>query len=173
MIDRQNHAECIEAGVRPVPWSPVDMNALQQGATRMNRPIDHRCGSSQSGEGVTFDEMIKLLDERLDTICHLHRKIDTGVADIDGSSAECDHRWPCPSYHVAAGFGLAAFYECENTVVLAPRSPTRISRPHQPLVRVTPAFFNTTVAPPASRQAPYRMPRFSPNCLAILMKPAS
>jgi len=46
-------------------------------------------------------------------IRHLHCRID-GIAEVDGSCAECDHRWPCPSYHLAAGFGLDAFYECEK-----------------------------------------------------------
>jgi len=113
-MDRTESSGVPEAAKRGVPWSPVDMNALQQGSTRLNRPMDHRCGSSECTEGVTFDEMIELLDERLAAIRHLHRKIDAGIADVDGTCAECDHRWPCPSYHIAAGFGLDAFYRCEK-----------------------------------------------------------
>jgi hypothetical protein len=80
----------------------------------MNRPIDHRCGNSEFDDGVTFDEMVHLLGDRLDAVRHLHRRIDAGVDGVEGLCAECDHRWPCPSYHIAAGFGLDAFYECEK-----------------------------------------------------------
>lgn len=89
-------------------------NAADHGPTCAETPIDHRCGDTEQDQGVTWAEGLRIDSEKLHRIIGLHAKTEGVSGTTDGSCSECGHPWPCPTYHVAAGWGLDSFYECED-----------------------------------------------------------
>jgi hypothetical protein len=87
-------------------------------------PMDHACGVSlhpnydpevgHDDQGVSHDEWSSTQGEKLHRISNMHVKVQGEGGMSDGTCAECWHPWPCPTYHVAAGWGLDSFYDCED-----------------------------------------------------------
>lgn len=55
----------------------------------------------------------RTFDGALEQISHMHRKIDSGGGMTSGECAECSWSWPCPTYHVAQGWG-DTYHHCED-----------------------------------------------------------
>lgn len=65
--------------------------------------------------GVVRDEITKdapSASEQLERIKNMHRKSEGEGGMTSGYCCECDYLWPCPTYHVAAGWGLDSFHDC-------------------------------------------------------------
>lgn len=92
----------------------VKSNAADHGPTCADTPIDHRCGDSEADQGVTWAEGARIDSEKLQRISGMHSKVEGANGTTDGTCAECGHPWPCPTAHIANGWGLDSFYECED-----------------------------------------------------------
>lgn len=94
-------------------------------------PLEHHCAKSPSDhwcrevahpdydpedgdQGCSHEEWSGFQGEKMHRILGLHVKTEGPDGMTDGTCAECWHTWPCPTYHVAAGWGLDSFYECED-----------------------------------------------------------
>ena len=72
-------------------------------------------GCGPVGTGATVMDALKDarhgFDGALEQISHMHRKIDSGGGMTSGECAECSWQWPCPTYHVAQGWG-DSYHDC-------------------------------------------------------------
>lgn len=89
-------------------------NESDHGATCGDTSVDHRCGDTEADQGGTWREITTMHSERNQRIAQMHTKVKGSGGMTDGTCAECGHLWPCPTYHVAVGWGLDTFYECEE-----------------------------------------------------------
>lgn len=80
-------------------------NVNQHGSTCATTPIDHRCGDTEQDQMVTWGEWAKTTGEQRRRILDIHSKTDAGGGATSGFCSECDHAWPCQTYHIAAGWG--------------------------------------------------------------------
>ena len=89
-------------------------NAADHGPTCAETPIDHRCGDTEGDQGTTWAESSRMWSERIRAISDLHQNTKTSGGAVTGYCCECNWQWPCPTYHIAAGWGVESYHECEE-----------------------------------------------------------
>lgn len=79
-------------------------NREDHGPTCAETPLDHRCGDTESDQGVTWSEWVHTLNERIQRIRGFHVNVEVDGGAVTGYCAECQQPYPCQTAHIANGW---------------------------------------------------------------------